>query len=101
MKCRISSWKEAGTATKKGIGNGGLAPKTLTNIRNMLHLSFGQAVRNKVMTENPIEGVRLPRQRKAELRVLSRSEQSRLIDAAKRAPEPATFGIIFDLFTGL
>ena len=81
--------------------NGGLAPKTLTNIRNMLHLSFGQAVRNKVMTENPIEGVRLPKQRKSEVWGLSRSKQSRLIDAAKRAPEPMAFGIIFDLFTEL
>lgn len=67
----------------------------------MLHLSFGQAVRNKVMTENPIEGVRLPKQRKSEVWVLSRSEQSRLIDAAKRAPEPVAFGVISDLFTGL
>lgn len=82
-------------------GDGGLAPKTLTNIRNMLHLSFAQAVKNKVMAENPIEGVRLPKQRKAEMRVLSRGEQDRLIQAAKRAPEPAAFGIIFDLFTGL
>lgn len=35
------------------------------------------------------------------MRVLSREEQIRLIAAAKRAPEPAAFGIIFDLFTGL
>ena len=82
-------------------GDGGLAPKTLTNIRNMLHLSFDQAVKNKVMAENPIEGVRLPKMRKVEMRVLSRNEQGRLMDAAKRAPEPAAFGIIFDLFTGL
>mgnify|MGYP001238930393 FL=1 len=64
-------------------GDGGLAPKTLTNIRNMLHLSFDQAVKNKVMAENPIEGVRLPKMRKVEMRVLSRNEQGRLMDAAK------------------
>lgn len=67
----------------------------------MLHLSFDQAVKNKIMAENPIEGVRLPKMRKVEMRVLSRNEQGRLMDAAKRAPEPAAFGIIFDLFTGL
>ena len=80
---------------------GGLAPKTLTNLRNMLHLAFAQAVKNKLMEENPVEGVRLPRGEKAEMRVLTRDEQNRLIEAVKRAPEPAAFGIIFDLFTGL
>ena len=82
-------------------GDGGLAPKTLTNMRNMLHLAFSQAIKNKVIDDNPIDGVRLPKGEKAEMRVLTRNEQNRLIAAAKRAPEPAAFGIIFDLFTGL
>lgn len=80
-------------------GRGGLAPKTLTNLRNMMHLAFSQAVRNKLMQENLVEGVRLPKAEKYEMRVLDREEQTRLILAARRAPEPAAFGIIFDLFT--
>ena len=70
-------------------------------MRNMLHLAFSQAIKNKVIDDNPIDGVRLPKGEKAEMRVLTRNEQNRLIAAAKRAPEPAAFGIIFDLFTGL
>ena len=82
-------------------GNGGLAPKTLINMRNMLHLAFTQAVRNRIIFDNLIEGVRVPRLVKNEMRVLNREEQDRLVTAVKLAPEPAAFGIIFDLFTGL
>ena len=82
-------------------GKGGLSPKTLANIRNMMHLAFEQAVRSHLLAENPVEGVRLPKIPKSEMRVLSREEQDRLILAARLAPEPAAFGIIFDLFTGL
>ena len=82
-------------------GKGGLSPKTLTNLRNMLHLAFSQAVKNKLIQENLVESVVLPKVRAQEMRVLSREEQDRLILAARRAPEPAAFGIIFDLFTGL
>ena len=42
-------------------GPGGLSPKTLTNMRNLLQLALDQAVKNKLMKENPIEGVRLPK----------------------------------------
>ena len=82
-------------------GKGGLSPKTLTNLRNMLHLAFSQAVKNKLIQENLVESVVLPKVRAQEMRVLSREEQDRLILAARRAPEPAAFGIVFDLFTGL
>ena len=81
--------------------DGGLAPKTLTNMRNMLHLALDQAVKNRLMQGNVVEGVRLPKNQRQEMRVLDREEQERLIMAARLAPEPAAFGIIFDLFTGL
>ena len=80
---------------------GGLAPKTLTNMRNMMHMAFGQAVKNHLLQENLIEGIRLPKAAKTEMRVLSREEQRRLMTASRLAPEPAAFGIIFDMFTGL
>lgn len=82
-------------------GKGGLSPKTLTNLRNMMHLAFGQAVKNQLLRENLVESVRLPKSPKQEMRVLNREEQERLVQAARYAPEPAAFGIIFDLFTGL
>lgn len=82
-------------------GAGGLAPKTLANMRNMMHLAFSQAVKNKLLQENLVESVRLPKVEKYEMRVMNREEQRRFILAAKMAPEPAAFGVIFDLFMGL
>lgn len=82
-------------------GKGGLSPKTLTNLRNMMHLAFEQAIKNRMLQDNPVDGVCLPKAPKQEMRVLTRQEQERLIMAARQAPEPAAFGIIFDLFTGL
>lgn len=37
-------------------GEGGLSAKTLTNLRNMMHLAFSQAVRNRLLVENLVEG---------------------------------------------
>ena len=82
-------------------GRGGLSPKTLTNLRNMMHMAFAQAVKNRLLSSNLVENVRLPKAVKHEMRVLDREEQRRLIMAARMAPEPAAFGIIFDLFTGI
>ena len=70
-------------------------------MRNMLHLAFAQAVQNGMIPGNPVEGVRLPRAEKKEMRVLDREEQDKLIAAARSAEEPAAFGIVFDLFTGI
>ena len=72
---------------------GGLSPKTLTNMRNLLHLALDQAVKNKLLKENPIEGVRLPKNVQREMRVLSREEQDRLIRAARGAPPPPPEGL--------
>lgn len=83
----------------KGVG--GLSPKTLTNMRNMMHLAFAQAVQNHLIRDNIVEGVRLPRAEKKEMRVLNREEQDKLVTAAKCSEEPAAFGIVFDLFTGI
>lgn len=42
---------------------GRLAPKTLTSLRNMMHLVF---VKNHLLQENLIEGIRLPKATKTE-----------------------------------
>ena len=85
----------------KTTGEGGLSPKTLRNIRNLLHLAFDQARKNGLTAGNVVEGVRLPKEQKKEMRVLSKEEQRRLITACRSMPEPAAFGVIFTLFTGL
>ena len=88
---------------KKGnlVSGEGLSPKTLANMRNMLHMAFAQAVRNRLLFDNIVEAVRIPKAVKKEMRVLTREEQDRLITATRFAPEPAAFGIVFDIFTGL
>ena len=43
-------------------------------MRNMLHLAFAQAVQNGMIPGNPVEGIRLPRAEKKEMRVLDREE---------------------------
>lgn len=79
----------------------GLSPKTLTNLQNMMHLAFEQAVREGYLARNIIEDVRLPKMTKQEMGVLDRKEQERLILSAQFAPEPSAFGVIFAMFTGL
>ena len=63
----------------KTTGEGGLSAKTLRNLRNMLHLSFEQARKNGLLRRNLVEGVRLPKDPKKEMRVLSKEEQRRLM----------------------
>lgn len=79
----------------------GLSVKTLTNLRNMMHLAFEQAVREGYVTRNIVEDVRLPKMPKREMRVLDRKEQERIIISAQLAPEPSAFGVVFAMFTGL
>ena len=58
-------------------------------------------MKNGLIASNIVENIRLPKISKQEMRVLTRDEERRLITAARMAPEPAAFAIIFDLFTGL
>ncbi len=62
---------------KKGnlVSGEGLSPKTLANMRNMLHMAFAQAVRNRLLFDNIVEAVRIPKAVKKEMRVLTREEQ--------------------------
>ena len=79
----------------------GLSPKTLTNLRNMMHLAFEQAIREGLIVHNIVEDIRLPKMEKQEMRVLTRKEQERLIMAARLSPKPSAFGVVFALFTGV
>lgn len=94
-------FNERGSGGNRREENKGLSPKTLLNMRNMLHSAFEQAVREGLLSRNIVEGVRLPKLPRQEMRVLDRQEQERLIMAVRLMPEPAAFGVIFDMFTGL
>lgn len=82
-------------------GEGGLSPKTLRNMRHALNVALKQAVFDGLIPVNPLEGVRLPKVKKKEMRVLTVSEQQSLETVVNASHDISTLGIIFALYTGL
>lgn len=80
-------------------GKGGLSPKTIRNLHNMLHKALDQACRNNLIAKNIAKHSVLPKRERKEMRVLSRKEQKELI--LKIGTERLGFAILFDLSTGL
>lgn len=62
-------------------GNGGLSPKTVRNLYNMLHKALKQAVGNQLIFQNPSEFVVLPKLCKNSVKVLDIQEQEQLLNA--------------------
>lgn len=90
--------KDSGRADKQ---KGGLSAKTIKNIHLMLHAALQQATDNNLLNQNYAEGAKSPKVVDKEMRVLDRTEQRSLIEACRASENPASFGIIFSLFTGL
>ena len=80
---------------------GGLSPKTLLNIRNMLHEAFNQACTNKMMAFNPVVGIKLPSSKHTEQRVLNDLEAEKLSQIAESSEHPVAKGIVLLLNCGL
>ena len=80
-------------------GKGGLSPKTLKNMFNMLHSALDMALKNDLILKNPCNNVILPQMVKHEICVLSVSEQQRLIEVSRT--ERLGIGVVLTLFTGL
>ena len=80
---------------------GGLSIKTLRNMKNMLHLSLEQAIINELLVKNIMGSIKLPKQRKKEMRVLNAREQKLLETAVRESGEMLPWAIIFALYTGL
>lgn len=80
---------------------GGLSAKTIRNIHQMLHAALKQAVDSNLINQNYADGAKSPKVIDREMRVLDRNEQKSLIEACRASQNPASFGIIFTLFTGL
>lgn len=78
---------------------GGLHPKTIRNIFNMLHAALKQAVGNSMISRNPVEYVVLPKTRSGRTRTLTRHEQELLLQSC--GEERWKIGILLLLFTGL
>ncbi|WMJ22194.1 site-specific integrase [Paludicola sp. MB14-C6] len=80
-------------------GKGGLSPKTLRNLHNMLHKALEQACKNNMIASNVSDNTILPKRENKEMRVLSRSEQKTLLQHIDS--ERLGFAILLDLSTGM
>ena len=80
-------------------GKGGLSPKTIRNLYNMLHEALQQAVINKILSVNVSEGVVLPSREEKEIIVFKPEEQAAILEACKK--ERLGFAIELDFMTGL
>ena len=78
-----------------------LSPKTIYNIRNMLHEMLEDALKNNLVVCNHVEAVKLPRITKNESRILTPKEEARLIGHVKSVDDQFAFGVILCLSTGM
>mgnify|MGYP002626758139 CR=1 FL=1 len=80
-------------------GSGGLSPKTMKNMYNMLHKALNQAVALGMIPKNPADAVVLPKCKKVEMKYFTVEEQKRLQEVIKghRLEMP----ILLDLYTGM
>ncbi len=80
-------------------GKGGLSPKTIKNMHDMLHKALAQAVSLDMIAKNPADAAVLPKRKKVEMRYFTVEEQKQLQEALKghRLEMP----ILLALYTGL
>jgi len=78
---------------------GGMKPKTIKNIHNMLHKAFEQAVKNDILIKNPLDAVVLSQVEKKEVKVLTVEEQRRLLKAV--SSERLGIAVFIALATGM
>lgn len=87
-----------GRADKKP---GGLSPKTLKNMRYMLHVALDQACYDQLIPFNPVDGVRLPVPNSPEQRVLRPEEKEQVCAHAATIRTLVAQGVIVLLTCGL
>jgi integrase len=77
----------------------GISPKTIINMKNMIHAAFKQAEINGLVSRNVATLIKSPKQEKVEMRVLTNKEFFRLLAAAENDRDGAP--IILALYTGM
>ena len=80
-------------------GAGGLSPKTLRNIHNMLHKALNQAVYLDMIQKNPTDFAVLPKRQKKEMRYFTVEEQQRLQKVVRG--HRLEMAVLLDLYTGM
>ena len=77
----------------------GLSVRTVKYIYTTLNQGFKQAIRERLVTFNPMEAVELPKLRRKEMEVLTPQEMASFLEAAKESKHYAAF--VLELATGL
>lgn len=81
---------------------GGLSPKTLRNLRNMLSEALGFATNNlRWLEQNPILGLKTPKVTLAPIKVYSSNNQFAIEKAALEHNNVNALMVLIDLYTGL
>ena len=80
-------------------GQGGLSPKTIKNMYDMVHRCLDQAVKLEMISRNPTDAVVLPKRVKQERKYLSIADQQKLQNCLEG--EWMRMPILLDLYTGL
>lgn len=80
-------------------GTGGLSPKTLKNIHDMMHRALNKAVHLDMILKNPSDFVTLPKRKKSEMRFLTLDEQKQLQEAL--IGERLEMPVLLALYTGM
>ncbi len=80
-------------------GSGGLSPKTIKNMHDMMHRALNKAVHLDMILKNPTDFVTLPKRKKSEMRFLTLYEQKELQEALKG--DRLEMPVLLALYTGM
>lgn len=80
-------------------GTGGLSPKTMRNMHNMLHKALNQAVFLNMLAKNPSDFVMIPKSIKKEMKFFTVEEQKKLQSIL--SANTLDMAILLDLYTGM
>ncbi|MBX6378337.1 MAG: site-specific integrase [Clostridia bacterium] len=69
----------------------GLSPRTVRYVHSVLHNALQQAVKWRLLPQNPAKAVDLPRQKRQEMSALSQEEANRFLAAAEGTPHYTLF----------
>ena len=78
-----------------------LSPKSVLNIRMMLHAALKYAYLNDLIPKNYVEYVIIPKVIKREMRVLTVAEHEKVLNTIIHTDEPYAFGVFLCLTTGI
>ena len=67
-------------------GKGGLSPKSIREIKGILHQTLDEAIRDEIITSNPCSLLRLPPTQRPEAKFYSVEQLNALLDAVKEEP---------------